>query len=93
MTGCRAQEISEDFMETEGRRMYEADKKRYERMQYRRCGNSGVLLPRISFGLWQNFGLEKTLEEHQELLCHAFDCGITHFDLIRIGKSSFTVGF
>ena len=68
-------------METEGRRMYEADKKRYERMQYRRCGNSGVLLPRISFGLWQNFGLEKTLEEHQELLCHAFDCGITHFDL------------
>lgn len=50
-------------------------------MKYRRCGRSGVLLPEVSLGLWQNFGLEKPLEEQREILCRAFDLGITHFDL------------
>lgn len=61
--------------------MYQAAENRYERMEYKRCGKSGVLLPRISLGLWQNFGLEKTLDEQKEILFKAFDLGITHFDL------------
>ena len=61
--------------------MHRADEKRYETMQYSRCGKSGVLLPRVSLGLWQNFGLEKTLEEQKKILFQAFDSGITHFDL------------
>ncbi len=61
--------------------MYSASEKRYEQMEYRRCGRSGLLLPKVSFGLWQNFGLEKTLEEQKEILFTAFDAGITHFDL------------
>ena len=54
---------------------------RYEQMSYARCGRSGLMLPRISLGLWQNFGLEKTLEEQKEIIFQAFDHGITHFDL------------
>ena len=50
-------------------------------MEYKRSGRSGVLLPRISLGLWQNFGLEKSLEEQKDILFRAFDMGITHFDL------------
>lgn len=61
--------------------MYTAAEDRYETMEYRRSGRSGVLLPRISLGLWQNFGLEKPLSEQKEILCAAFDMGITHFDL------------
>lgn len=61
--------------------MHKADEKRYETMQYSRCGKSGVLLPKVSLGLWQNFGLEKTLEEQKKILFKAFDSGITHFDL------------
>lgn len=61
--------------------MYQAVESRYEQMKYRRCGKSGIMLPLISLGLWQNFGLEKTLEEQQAILFHAFDLGITHFDL------------
>ncbi len=61
--------------------MYEAAEGRYDEMQYRRCGKSGILLPLISLGLWQNFGLEKSLEEQKEILFRAFDLGITHFDL------------
>ena len=61
--------------------MYQAAEDRYEKMEYRRCGRSGVLLPMISLGLWQNFGLEKPLEEQREILLRAFDMGITHFDL------------
>lgn len=60
---------------------YRAADARYDRMQYRRCGKSGVLLPAVSFGLWQNFGLEKPLEEQKKLIFRAFDLGITHFDL------------
>ena len=61
--------------------MYRAAGNRYEVMEYKRSGRSGVLLPRISLGLWQNFGLEKSLEEQKDILFRAFDMGITHFDL------------
>ncbi|MEY8354531.1 aldo/keto reductase [Lachnospiraceae bacterium 54-53] len=61
--------------------MYQAAENRYDKMEYKRCGVSGVLLPRVSLGLWQNFGLEKPLSEQREILLKAFDMGITHFDL------------
>ncbi|HTW10332.1 MAG TPA: L-glyceraldehyde 3-phosphate reductase [Acidimicrobiales bacterium] len=54
---------------------------RYEAMSYRRCGRSGVLLPAVSLGLWQNFGTARPLEESRQILRRAFDLGITHFDL------------
>ena len=61
--------------------MYQASAGRYDNMEYKRCGRSGVLLPKVSLGLWQNFGLEKPLNHQREVLCRAFDLGITHFDL------------
>ncbi len=61
--------------------MYQAAEDRYEKMEYKRCGRSGVLLPMVSLGLWQNFGMEKPLQEQREILLRAFDMGITHFDL------------
>jgi L-glyceraldehyde 3-phosphate reductase len=61
--------------------VYAADPSRYERMTYNRCGRSGLLLPAISFGLWQNFGHERPLETSREIVLRAFDLGITHFDL------------
>jgi L-glyceraldehyde 3-phosphate reductase len=54
---------------------------RYVQMQYRRSGRSGLLLPAISFGLWQNFGHDRPLETGRAILRRAFDLGITHFDL------------
>src|SRR2546421_3913790 len=54
---------------------------RYERMAYRRSGRSGLQLPEISFGLWQNFGHERPLESSRAIVRRAFDPGITHFDL------------
>src|ERR687886_815606 len=54
---------------------------RYDRMLYRRTGRSGLLLPAISFGLWQNFGTERPLEASRAIVRRAFDLGITHFDL------------
>jgi len=50
-------------------------------MQYRRCGRSGLLLPAISLGLWQNFGEDRPLDRQRAILRRAFDLGITHFDL------------
>lgn len=61
--------------------MYQAASDRYEKMEYKRSGRSGIFLPRISLGLWQNFGTDKTLEEQKAILFKAFDLGITHFDL------------
>ncbi|MCU7694137.1 L-glyceraldehyde 3-phosphate reductase [Haoranjiania flava] len=58
---------------------YTADK--YNRMQYRRCGNSGLLLPALSLGLWHNFGDVDDSEVYRKTLHTAFDNGITHFDL------------
>ena len=60
---------------------YDAASERYGRMRYRRCGRSGVQLPAISLGLWQNFGGDTPLEHSRELLRRAFDRGVTHFDL------------
>jgi L-glyceraldehyde 3-phosphate reductase len=54
---------------------------RYERIPYRRCGRSGLKLPAISLGLWQNFGDNRPLENSRAILRRAFDLGITHFDL------------
>ena len=54
---------------------------RYERLPYNRCGRSGLLLPAISLGLWQNFGHERPLEESRAIVRRAFDLGVTHFDL------------
>jgi L-glyceraldehyde 3-phosphate reductase len=54
---------------------------RYEQMPYRRCGRSGIKLPEISLGLWQNFGEERPLEHSRSIVRRAFDLGITHFDL------------
>ncbi len=54
---------------------------RYQKMTYQRCGKSGVLLPRISLGLWQNFGDAAPQRTARELVLRAFDLGITHFDL------------
>ena len=61
--------------------MHQASEKRYDTMTYNRCGRSGVKLPAVSLGFWQNFGLEKTLEEQKAIVFCAFDSGITHFDL------------
>ncbi len=54
---------------------------RYESMPYRRCGRSGLQLPAISLGLWQNFGDDRPLRDGRAILRRAFDLGITHFDL------------
>ncbi|MBR1912266.1 MAG: aldo/keto reductase, partial [Treponema sp.] len=61
--------------------MYKADEKRYEKMKYLRCGKSGLLFPRISLGLWHNFGSVDRYENMKQMLFTAFDAGITHFDL------------
>jgi L-glyceraldehyde 3-phosphate reductase len=54
---------------------------RYEKMQYRRCGKSGIKLPAVSLGLWHNFGHVDVTENYRKILHLAFDSGITHFDL------------
>jgi len=60
---------------------YLAEADRYEAMPYRRCGRSGIQLPAISLGLWQNFGDDRPLAESRAMLRRAFDLGITQFDL------------
>jgi L-glyceraldehyde 3-phosphate reductase len=54
---------------------------RYQSMTYRRCGRSGLLLPAVSLGLWQNFGDDRPIDTQRAILRRAFDLGITHFDL------------
>ena len=60
---------------------YVADNSRYDKMKFRRCGRSGLLLPMISIGLWHNFGDTDDFNNGQQMLRTAFDHGITHFDL------------
>ncbi|WP_380179613.1 L-glyceraldehyde 3-phosphate reductase [Kalamiella sp. sgz302252] len=60
---------------------YQPDAKRYQTMSYHRCGRSGLKLPAVSLGLWHNFGDSTLVENSRALLRHAFDQGITHFDL------------
>ncbi|HEV2273160.1 MAG TPA: L-glyceraldehyde 3-phosphate reductase [Acidobacteriaceae bacterium] len=61
--------------------MYQPDPKRYDHPGFRRCGRSGLLLPPISLGLWQNFGGEDVFETGRAVVRRAFDRGVTHFDL------------
>ena len=61
--------------------MYQADANRYESMKYHRCGESGLMLPEVSLGLWHNFGDTAVYENMKRLCFTAFDHGITHFDL------------
>jgi L-glyceraldehyde 3-phosphate reductase len=60
---------------------YVADPNRYERASFRRCGKSGIVLPPISLGLWQNFGGVDVFETGRAIIRRAFDRGVTHFDL------------
>lgn len=60
---------------------YLPDSNRYHKMEYRRCGNSGLMLPALSLGLWHNFGAIDNIENARNILHTAFDNGITHFDL------------
>ncbi|MFC6062485.1 L-glyceraldehyde 3-phosphate reductase [Streptomyces ochraceiscleroticus] len=60
---------------------YRAADSRYDSMEYRRTGRSGLKLPAISLGLWHNFGDDRTLESQRAILRRAFDLGVTHFDL------------
>ena len=59
----------------------EAREDRYDKMKYSRCGQSGILLPKVSLGLWHNFGGVDTFENGREMVLRAFDLGINHFDL------------
>lgn len=62
--------------------VYSASESRYESgMEYRRCGKSGIMLPEVSLGLWQNFGDTAPLTRSRDIILHAFDNGICHFDL------------
>ncbi|NQV15468.1 aldo/keto reductase [bacterium] len=61
--------------------MYQADATRYDSMIYKRCGVSGIKLPKISLGLWHNFGEVDDFQNARAMLFKAFDLGVTHFDL------------
>lgn len=61
--------------------MYKASDQRYKEMKYNRCGRSGLKLPAISLGLWQNFGSVNIYENSRAMVHTAFNLGITHFDL------------
>ena len=61
--------------------MFLADEKRYDTMKYNRCGNSGLMLPAVSLGLWQNFGHKGCFANMENMIHTAFNLGITHFDL------------
>ena len=73
--------------------MYQADEKRYETMQYNRCGNSGLLLPELSLGLWHNFGTHCDYKNMKALCFTAFDCKLCSngmpVPLLRNGYSIF----
>jgi L-glyceraldehyde 3-phosphate reductase len=61
--------------------IYLASHDRYSQIPYRRCGRSGLQLPEVSLGLWQNFGDDRPLGTQRDILLRAFDLGVTHFDL------------
>ncbi|KAB1439965.1 MAG: L-glyceraldehyde 3-phosphate reductase [Candidatus Galacturonibacter soehngenii] len=61
--------------------MYQPSEERYDKMQYKRCGKSGLKLPRVALGLWHNFGSIDSYENQKALIFKAFDLGITHFDI------------
>ncbi len=77
--------------------MYKAQDTRYDTMKYNRCGKSGLMLPAVSLGLWQNFGYGAPYGRSREMILGAFDMGITHFDLANnygppIGSAEETFG-
>ena len=61
--------------------MYVANTNRYDNTIYNRCGRSGLVLPRISLGMWQNFGKNADYDTMKDIILTAFDHGITYFDL------------
>lgn len=61
--------------------MYTPNENRYDKMVYNRCGNSGLKLPAVSLGLWQNFGFKDNFENMEKMIHTAFDLGINHFDI------------
>lgn len=61
--------------------MYKANDNRYDKMTYSYCGESGLALPKISVGLWQNFGINDDYDTMKDIILTAFDNGVTHFDL------------
>ncbi|WP_235730315.1 L-glyceraldehyde 3-phosphate reductase [Kibdelosporangium philippinense] len=61
--------------------VYQADERRYDKAEFRRSGRSGLKLPLISLGLWQNFGGARPYEQGRQIARRAFDLGVTHFDL------------
>lgn len=69
------------MIKTDPNPVYSASSERYQSMQYNRCGKSGIKLPAISLGLWQNFGAVDSFSNAQNMLHRAFDLGINHFDL------------
>ncbi|WP_433889131.1 aldo/keto reductase [Streptomyces sp. CA-111067] len=76
---------------------FTAAESRYDTMDYRRLGTTGLLLPGISLGLWQNFGEDGPMDRHRSIVTHAFDRGVTHFDLannygIPAGSAESTFG-
>lgn len=77
--------------------MYTANPTRYGAMLYNRCGKSGLKLPALSLGLWQNFGTRRPYEDAKEMILGAFDMGLTHFDLANnygppFGSAEITLG-
>lgn len=60
--------------------MYTPNEHRYEKMVYNRCGKSGLKLPAVSLGIWQNFGYKDSFDNMEEMVHTAFDLGITHID-------------
>lgn len=66
---------------TDSSSSYPADASRYDSMEYRRAGRSGLKLPAVSLGLWHNFGDDRSLGSQRAILRRAFDLGVTHFDL------------
>jgi len=76
---CNTREVP--FNRELGWQAYVPDEGRYERMPYRRCGRTGLKLPAVTLGLWQNFGDDRPLQTSRAMIRRAFDLGITHFDL------------
>ena len=79
IAGCHTRAVP--FNPELGWKAYVPDDERYERMPYRRSGRSGLRLPAITLGLWQNFGDDRPLANSRAMIRRAFDLGITHFDL------------
>lgn len=68
--------------------MYQAKEERYDQMIYTRCGKSGLKLPKVSLGFWQNFGAQGQFSNMEQIVQTAFDLGITHFDLANKLRAS-----